>query len=314
MADFLGMDRTSIYDWLRNYRQEGEKSLDTGKAPGAERVITPDLDRWLKETILKTTPADHGYETVLWTLEIIVHVLKERFDWWVSEATVRIHLHHLGLSCQQPCYQALTQDTEQVKKFLDEEFKQIQKVAQELDADIAVEDESWIQGNTRSGRTWGVVGHPPQIKVSDDRGGFHVLSMVTATGEFVFEVTTEKLVSAVFIRFLRKALCGRTRPLLVITDHASYHTSNEVKQFVEDHSQQIRLFFFPPHSPKLNPDEQVWNEIKHRQLEKEPIKNRVDFQHRVYSALIKLQNYKEKIKSFFKLPDTQYAGLETSPV
>ena len=125
--------------------------------------------------------------------------------------------------------------------------------------------------------------------------------MVTAAGELVFEVTTEKLVSAVFIRFLRKALCGRTRPLLVITDHASYHTSNEVKQFVEDHSQQIRLFFFPPHSPKLNPDEQVWNEIKHRQLEKEPIKNRVDFQHRVYSALIKLQNYKEKIKSFFKL-------------
>ena len=137
--------------------------------------------------------------------------------------------------------------------------------------------------------------------------------MVTATGELVFEVTTEKLVSAVFIRFLKKALCGRTRPLIVITDNASYHTSNEVKDFVEGHSQQIRLFFFPPHSPKLNPDEQVWNEIKHRQLEKKPIKNRVDFQHRVYSALIKLQKYKEKIKSFFKLPDTQYAGLEMLP-
>lgn len=314
VADFLGIDRTSIYDWLRKYRQAGEKSLDTGKAPGAERVITPDIDRWLKETILNTTPADHGYETVLWTLDIIVNLLKERFDLWVSDATVRIHLHHLGLSCQQPCYLAFNQDQAQVKAFLDEEFKQIQKVAQELKADIAFEDESWIQGNTRSGRTWGLIGHPPQIKVSDDRGGFHVLSMVTATGELVFEVTTEKLVSAVFIRFLRKALCGRTRPLIVITDNASYHTSNEVKKFVEDHSQQIRLFFFPPHSPKLNPDEQVWNEIKHRQLEKEPIKNRVDFQHRVYSALIKLQQYKEKIKSFFKLPDTQYAGLETSPV
>jgi transposase len=55
VADFLGIDRTSIYDWLRKYRQEGEKSLDTGKAPGAERVITPDIDRWLKETILTTT-------------------------------------------------------------------------------------------------------------------------------------------------------------------------------------------------------------------------------------------------------------------
>ena len=313
VADFLGIDRTSIYDWLRKYRHEGEKSLDTGKAPGAERVLTADLDRWLKETILTTTPADHGYETVLWTLEIIVNLLKERFDLWVSKATVRLHLHHLGFSCQQPCSLALNQDQEQVKTFLDERFKDIQKLAQALGADIAFEDESWIQGNTRSGRTWGLIGHPPQIQVSDDRGGFHVLSMVTATGELVSEVTTGKLVSAVFIRFLRKALGGRPRPLLVITDHASYHTSNEVKKFIADHSQQIRLFFFPPHSPKLNPDEQVWNEIKHRQLEKEPIKNRVDFQHRVYSALIKLQKYKEKIKSFFKLPDTQYAGLETSP-
>ncbi len=102
----------------------------------------------------------------------------------------------------------------------------------------------------RSGRTWGLVGHPPQIKVSDDRGGFHVLSMVTATGELIFEVTTEKFVSAVFIGFLGKVLCSRTRPLIVITDNASYHTSNEVKKFVEAHSEQIRLFFFPPHSPK----------------------------------------------------------------
>ncbi|MFO1422269.1 MAG: winged helix-turn-helix domain-containing protein [Candidatus Competibacteraceae bacterium] len=120
VADFLGIDRTRIYDWLRKYRQEGEESLDTRKAPGAERVITPDIDQWLKETILNTTPADHGYETVLWTLEIIVHLLKARFGLWVSDATARLHLHHLGLSCQQPCYQASTQDMEQVKQFLDE--------------------------------------------------------------------------------------------------------------------------------------------------------------------------------------------------
>ena len=305
VADLLGISRTSIYDWLRKYHNEGEEALDTGKAPGAEFVMIPEIDQWLKETILNTTPADHGYDTVLWTLEIIVNLLREYFDLWVSDATVRLHLHHLGLSCQKPCYHALNQDMEKVKKFLDQEFKDIQKLAQELGADIAFEDESWIQGNTRSGRTWGLVGYPPQIKVSDDRGGFHVLSMVTATGELIFEVTTEKLVSAVFIRFLKKALQGWTRPLIVITDNASYHTSKEVQEFLEAHQQQIRLFFFPPHSPELNPDEQVWNEIKNRQLEKEPIKNRADFKQRVYSALIKLKEFKERIKSFFRLPDTQ---------
>ena len=309
VAKLFGIDRTSIYDWLRKYRHEGEVALDTGKAPGADWVITPKIDQWLKETILNTTPADHGYDTVLWTLEIIVNLLKERFNLWVSDATVRIHLHHLGLSCQKPCYQALEQDQERVKNFVNKEFKDIQKLAQELGADIAFEDESWVQGNTRSGRTWGLVGQSPPVKVCDDRGGFHVLSMVTATGELMFEVTTEKLVSEVFTRFLEHALSGRTRPLIVVTDNGSFHTSNAVKKFIADHQQKIRLFFFPPHSPNLNPDEQVWNEIKNRQLEKQPIRNRVDFEHRVCSALVKLQAFKERIISFFKLPDTQYASL-----
>lgn len=313
VAKLFGIDRTSIYDWLRKYRHEGEAALDTGKAPGAYWVMTPEIDQWLKATILNTTPADHGYDTVLWTLEIIVNLLKERFNLWVSDATVRIHLHQLGLSCQKPCYQALEQDQERVKKFVNEEFKDIQKLAQELGADIAFEDESWVQGNTRSGRTWGLVGQSPPVKVCDDRGGFHVLSMVTASGELIFEVTTAKLVSAVFTQFLEHVLSGRTRPLFVITDNGSFHTSNAVKRFIADHQEKIRLFFFPPHSPQLNPDEQVWNEIKNRQLEKQPIKNRVDFERRVYSALVKLQAFKERIKSFFKLPYTQYASLESSP-
>lgn len=313
VADFLGIDRTSIYDWLRKYRYGGEEALDTRKAPGAPCVITPVIDRWLKETILNTTPADHGYDTVLWTLEIIVNLLKEYFGLWVSDATVRLHLHNLGLSCQKPCYRAINQDPEQVKTFVNEGFEEIKKLAQELGADIAFEDESWVQGNTRSGRTWGLVGHPPEIKVSDDRGGFRILSMVTATGEFMFEVTTEKLVSAVFIAFLEKTLEGRKRPLIVIADNASYHTSGEVKAFLEAHRQQIRLFFLPPHSPELNPDEQVWNEIKNGHLEKEPIKNRADFRARVYSALEKLKEFKERVKSFFRLPDTQYANPEQAP-
>ena len=74
VAKLFGIDRTSIYDWLRKYRHEGEVALDTGKAPGADWVITPKIDQWLKETILNTTPADHGYDTVLWTLEIIVNL------------------------------------------------------------------------------------------------------------------------------------------------------------------------------------------------------------------------------------------------
>jgi len=313
VADLFGIDRTSIYDWLRKYRHEGEAALDTRKAPGTPWVITPDIDQWLKETIVNSTPEDHGYDTALWTLKIIVDLLRERFGLWVSDAAVDLHLHNLGLSCQKPCYRAFGRDPEKIKQFINEEFKDIQKLAQELDADIAFEDEAWIGCANHSGRTWGLVGQPPQIKACDEKDGYHVLSMVTAEGELMFDVKTEKLVSSVYIDFLKKVIRDRTRPLIVIADNASYHTSNQVKKFVEDHAQQIRLFFLPPHSPEINPDEQVWNEIKYRQLEKQPIKGPVNFEQRLYSALLKLQEFKERVQSFFKLPDTQYAGSQVSP-
>lgn len=313
VADLFGIDRTSIYDWLRNYRHQGEEALDTRKAPGAPWVITPDIDAWMKETILNSTPQEQGYDTVLWTSKIMVDLLKERFNLGVSQATVNLHLHALGLSVQKPCYRAFGRDPSKIKKFINEEFKEIQNLAQELNADIAFEDESWIGCGNHSGRTWGLVGQPPEIKACDEKDGHHVLSMVTADGELMFQVTMEKLNSSVYIEFLKKVLRGRTRLLMVIADRASYHTSKEVKQFAEDHAQKIRLFFLPPHSPEINPDEQVWNEIKHRQLEKQPIKGPIDFEHRLYAALLKLQNFKERVQSFFKLPDTQYAGLKPSP-
>ncbi len=314
VADLFGIDRTSIYDWLRQYRQQGEEALDTRKAPGAPWIITPEIDAWLKDTLVNSTPADHGYNTVLWTLKIIVDLLREHFGIWVSDATVNVHLHALGLSYQQPCYRAFGRDPAKIQQFVEIEFKDIQKLAQELKADIAFEDESWIGCGHHSGRTWGLVGQPPEIKACDEKDGYHVLSMITAEGELMFDVKTEKLVSSVYIDFLKKVIRNRTRPLIVIADNASYHTSKEVKEFMERHHNKIQLFFLPPHSPELNPDEQVWNQIKHRGVEKKPIKNKRDLEHRLYVGLEKLKKNIERIRSFFKLPTTQYANLEEAPV
>jgi len=76
---------------------------------------------------------------------------------------------------------------------------------------------------------------------------------------------------------------------------------------------KIRLFFLPAHSPELNPDEQVWNEIKHRGVENKPIKNKSDLEYRLYDGLEKLKKNVEKVCSFFKLKNTKYASLDQCP-
>lgn len=145
--------------------------------------------------------------------------------------------------------------------------------------------------------------------MNPQRGGYNVLSAVTAAGALDFDLEEAPINGKRSIEFLEKLLKGRTRPLIVITDNASFHRSKEVRDFVRSHRDQIRVFFFPPYSPKLSPDEQVWNEIKHRNLEKDPIKNKADLNRRIDNLLRTLKEKAEKVRSFFRLSDTQYAAI-----
>ena len=78
IAEIFGISRGRIYEWLRWYHDGGEQALDTKSAPGAIPVILPHMDQWLQHTILNSMPVDHGYDTVLWTLKILVDLLQQR--------------------------------------------------------------------------------------------------------------------------------------------------------------------------------------------------------------------------------------------
>jgi transposase len=286
--------------------------LDTRSAPGAPRTITAGLRWWLRKTVLRSTPVEHGYDTVLWTRKILVELLERRFGVRVAESTVGLHLRALDLSYQQPCYRAVEQDSAQIKAFLEVKFPKIQRLAERIGADIAFEDEAGVGVRTRAGRTWGARGHAPTVRVADRRGGYNILSIVTARGELQSTVVDQSVDGPQFIAFLEDLLRERTRPLILLVDRASFHRSAAVRQFVRAHRTQLRLFFFPAHAPELNPDEQVWNEIKHRQIGKQPVRNKLDLKQRLDAALRALQALPEKVRSFFHLPDTQYAAIPES--
>ncbi len=90
-----------------------------------------------------------------------------------------------------------------------------------MGADIAFEDEAGIGIRTRSGRTWGEVNQTPVVTVNQERGGYNVLSAITAAGELAFDIEEKSIDGKRYIEFLEKLLAGRTRPLIVIADNAT---------------------------------------------------------------------------------------------
>ncbi len=310
IADTFGISRTAIYDWLRRYHRDGYSGLDTRQSPGSPSIITEEMDRWLKDTVCNHTPEDFGYDIVLWTREILAELLNEKYGIDVGGSIVSLHLKRLGLSYQKPWFRANEQDPRKVEHFLNDTFPRIQRLAEKIGADIAFEDEAGIGLQTHSGKTWGEIGTTPEVFVTGKRGGFNILSTVTAEGILQFSIEEGKIDSDKYIAFLRQLLQGRTNPIILIADRAPFHHSGKVRDFVRLHRKEIRVYFLPSYSPELNPDEQVWNSVKSKKIGRKSVRTKQELKRKIDSSLRSLQHKIEKVKSFFKLPHTKYAALQ----
>ena len=309
VAEVFGISRTSIYAWLRRFKNGGYAELDTKKAPCGPCEITEEIEEWLKNAVLNHTPEDFGYDRVLWTRDILAELVNETFDLDVIGNTVGKHLKKIGLSYQKPWFRSKEQDAEKVFRFLNDTYPRIQRLAERISADIGFEDEAGIGLQSHSGKTWGKAGQTPVVPVTGKRGGCNLLSMITAEGELRFSIEDGKVDSDRYIEFLRALIRGRDRPLILIADRASFHLSKKVRIFVRAHRKQLRVYFLPPYSPELNPDEQVWNYVKDKKLGRQAIKNKSDLKNKAHSLLRGLQYKVEMIQSFFQLPETMYAAI-----
>ena len=307
VAAMFRISPSSLYEWIKRYERGGYDLLDTRTAPGAEPVITQEMDTALREIVVKENPTDYGYDTQLWTCQILANIIRKTFDVQVLPSAVYVHLKKLGLSFQKPCYVAREQDPVQIEHFLNEKFPRIQRLADRLGADIAFEDEAGIDLTERAGRTWGLVGKTPRVVASGQRGKLNVLSLVTKEGILEYDVTATRINSDIYIEFLEDVLDGRDRPLVVLLDSASFHNSKAVRDFVRENRKRIRVFFLPKYSPEYNPAEQVWEEIKENEIGRQPVYTKTDLKNKLLDALKRLQQNTARIKSFFKLPHTRYA-------
>lgn len=75
-------------------------------------------------------------------------------------------------------------------------------------------------------------------------------------------LTAESVTAKVFVEFLRRLITGAKQAVFLIVDGHPSHRPSAVRQFLRINEGRIRLIYLPPYSPDLNPDEQVWREVK----------------------------------------------------
>lgn len=294
------------------YRSGGWDALKAKPLSGRPKKISGAQLAWLYQTVVGSSPLQHRFEFALWTRQMIGILLWEQFRLKLSLTSAGRLPAQLGLTCQRPVFRAGEQDDLKVQCWRRDDYPLIRKMAQEAHAGIFFLDESSIRSDYHSGTTWAKRGQTPVVRSAAKRQKVNMISAISPRGEMRFMVFPGKLDAEQFIEFLQRLLHKTENPVFLIVDGHPVHKSKAVKNWVQEinaHKDRIRLFFLPPYSPELNPDELVWNHVKNHGLGRAAYSADKELRRPAYRRLFSLQRKPAIIRSFFQHPDTQYAAM-----
>ncbi len=302
----LGFHRTVIYEWLAKAREGGLDALRAKPVPGRPPRLQGKQLRWLYKTITSKDPRQCKFEFALWTRSMVRELIQEKYQVHLSDVSVGRLLRKMGLTPQKPLRRAYEQDPERVQTWLDEEFPKIQALAKKERATLYFADEAGVRSDFHAGTTWAPRGHTPVVPATGQRYSLNMVSAVSPRGEMRFMTVSGQMNAGKFIAFLQRLLHGAKRPVFVIVDGHPSHRARKVFDFIQSTHGRIRLFFLPPYSPELNPDEWVWNHLKNHGVGKRVIESRDGLRRAVMAHLRHLQKTPRLIQAFFHDPSLRY--------
>jgi len=275
VAAAFGVERTTLYRWMQRAEVHGQSGLERQPGSGRSRKLEELCEDELRAMVLKG--AQHfGYETDLWTVGRLRRVITEEFSVELSKNTVWRRLRDAGLTYQKPEREYYEIDEESRKKWLRYEVPKIRRCVRKYRGILYFQDESNVSLTAFLGRTWAPRGETPKARVTGKRAGIAANSAINRNGRLLFRLLEKRIASKEVIEFLQQMLSHHPRRhLVVVMDQAPPHTSKKTKAWIGSQP-RLHVFHLPKYSPDWNPDEKVWNHLKHQELASHQAKTKAE--------------------------------------
>lgn len=308
VAAAYGVNERSVYRWLADFANGGQNALLAKPIPGRPPKVNAEEMRWLAQAVRDNTPLQFKFEFGLWTLSLIAALIERQFGKKLALSGVSRIMKLLGFTVQKPLYQAWQQDATLVRQWEFETYPAIRAEARTVGATLYFADESGIRSDYHTGTTWAPQGCTPVVEATGRRFSLNMISAVSAQGEFRFMVHDGAVTAVVFREFLTRLMHGAREPVFLVVDGHPIHKAKRVQDFVKAHKGRLKLFYLPPYSPHLNPDEQVWAHVK-RSVSKRLVQSKDEMKRLAIGALRRIQKLPALVSSFFRQPECQYASI-----
>jgi transposase len=126
VADFLGVDASSVRRWLASFHRHGFQGLTARPPSGRPAKLTHGqekvLHRWLSES-----PLEHGFTTALWSAPRLTQLIQEEWGITFNPRYLPDWLRQRGFSPQKPRRRAREQAAGVIQRWLAHDWPRIKK-------------------------------------------------------------------------------------------------------------------------------------------------------------------------------------------
>ncbi len=147
-----------------------------------------------------------------------------------------------------------------------------------------------MRSDDQAGTTRAPSGKTPVVEANGARFRMNMVSVVSPGGEMRFRVVEGNVNGSVLADFIDR-----------IGADAGERKGSDVHRSGPTPEGQVELFFLPPYSHQLNPDELAWSHVK-RPIGRSAVTWKDDLKQRLMSALPSLQKMLAKIMAFSGMP------------
>ena len=211
-----------------------------------------------------------------------------------------------GVELPKAAERAFEQDATLVKQWIERNFPKICALAKKERAVVFFADESGVRSDFHAGTTWGYAAPccPPHWQTLSSQYAVCDLSQRRTAVHDLAEAALSGAVHRVPAPVDHKL----SEKIFLVVDGLPAHKAKSVHRFVHQVKDRLRLFFLPPYSPEINPDELVWNDVKNHGVARTLIRAPRDLHRAVSSRLRLLQKNPGKVRAFFQMETTRYAA------
>ena len=311
VANTLGLAPQTTSRWWRICQEFGKRALrpkKVGRPKGSRRALSPEQEKHIIRLLIDKNPKELKFKFALWTRESVKALIDREFKIDMPISTVGYYLKEWQFRAKKPIKRAYGRNDAKAKAWMEEEYPRIKKQAKAEDAEIWWGDETSCISLPHNLKGYAPKGEKPILKHTAKKFRINMISAITNTGKSMFSLYDEAINTERFVDFLQKIIDSSDRKVYLILDNLRVHHAKIVKAWVEEHKEQIELFYLPAYSPDLNPDEYLNQDYKQSANRNKVPTTKKQLEINTKAYMESLTQNPQKVKNFFLAESVRYAS------